>query len=321
MIDLKSTGALAKVSNDSFKKLFSTIKKPSNEELKIGYQHTRRLVNQGNLNTSTVSLYGQHILAHLCVLSPDTRRFTGNVLEVEGFWPQAKTMFVDRNDTITCQILLSDIEQLAKANLSDNLADITSDILQLTQEIDKTKLRGKRFYNEHVAEFSGNYNEWLSDLEITRNSWLSDKFEKFQEYSVSLPEHGNLIWVNKFFNSYVQRGLVWKLDFYTSKSHVNQVKDHVPDCKVHHGISDQTVYVVMQLSNAVVVYNTSADEGVISELGKLVDSHDQVVVDLPNLKYNLSFMLSKTGFWQYRASYMLKNGTKFSPRRIDYMVK
>lgn len=245
----------------------------------------------------------------------------GNVLEVEGFWPQAHTVFKSRNDVISCDVLLTNVDNLSQSKLSTKLPELASDIFNLSLDVKLGTNRAKSFALNHRETLDQDIDSFVGDLEAKQLTWIEEKFETFSGLAEEFVDSPNFHWVNHFFRAYVKQGLVSNIDVYCSSETFLKLRQYMPQNEVLPEISDNDVYLVMQVGNAVVAYSTQAEECFIAELGSKVASVEEVVSQLPKLKYNLGIHLSKTGLWQYRASYMLKNATKFAPKRADYMVK
>ncbi|WP_119008969.1 hypothetical protein [Vibrio superstes] len=294
---------------------------PTDDELRIGFKHTERLAQQKQLNTKNVSLYGQRVMAHLCVLEPSKRAAMGNVLEVEDFWPQAHSVFKSRNDVISCDVLLTNIDNLAQSKLSTKLPELASDIFNLSLNVKLGSSRAKRFASNHQGTLDKGVSSFVGGIEAQQLEWIDEKFELFSSLTTEFVDSPNFHWVNHFFRVYVKQGFVSNIDVYCSAETLSELRRYIPQSTALREISGKDIYVVMQIGNAVVAYSTQAEECFIAELGTKVATFNEVVYQLPVLKYNLGIHLSKTGLWQYRASYMLKNATKFAPKRADYMVK
>ncbi|GEA51426.1 hypothetical protein VIN01S_22300 [Vibrio inusitatus NBRC 102082] len=294
---------------------------PTDEELRLGYKHTERLVSLKKLNTENVSLYGQRVMAHLCVLNRNKRVRMGNVLEIEGFWPQAKSMFASRSDVISCDVLLSNIGNVVDSKLTSGLSDLTSDIFELSSNIDTESYRARHFVSNHKSSLEIGVGDFVGSLLSQRKEWLNKRFELFCGLEPAFSDVPSLSWMNQFFRVYLEQGLATNIEIYCSPNTHAKFCRQLPDSNVLTDIPDGDIYLLLQLGDAVVAYSTQADECFIAELGTKVATFNEVVSQLPGLKYNLGIHLSKTGLWQYRASYMLKNATKFAPKRADYMVK
>ncbi|GAM73613.1 hypothetical protein JCM19241_3068 [Vibrio ishigakensis] len=321
MTKFRVASSLSNASRQIGSKLISQTWSPTDDELRIGFKHTERLALQKKLNTKNVSLYGQRVMAHLCVLEPSKRAAMGNVLEVEGFWPQAHTVFKSRNDVISCDVLLTNVDNLSQSKLSTKLPELASDIFNLSLDVKLGTNRAKSFALNHRETLDQDIDSFVGDLEAKQLTWIEEKFETFSGLAEEFVDSPNFHWVNHFFRAYVKQGLVSNIDVYCSSETFLKLRQYMPQNEVLPEISDNDVYLVMQVGNAVVAYSTQAEECFIAELGSKVASVEEVVSQLPKLKYNLGIHLSKTGLWQYRASYMLKNATKFAPKRADYMVK
>ncbi|MEZ8990195.1 hypothetical protein AB4342_12515 [Vibrio breoganii] len=294
---------------------------PTDEELTLGFKHAERLVLQKKLNIENVSLYGQRVMAHLCVLNRSKQIRMGNVLEIEGFWPQAKSMFASRSDVISCDVLLSNIGNVVESKLTMELSDLASDIFELCLNVDTKSHRARQFLSNHQHSLGIGLGEFVGSLVPQRKAWINGRFELFCGLEAAFSDVSSLSWMNQFFRVYFEQGLVTTIETYCSpNTHVKFCRQ-LPDSNVLKDIPDGDIYLVLQLGSAVIAYSTQADECFISEPGTKVATFNKVVSQLPVLKYNLGIHLSKTGLWQYRASYMLKNATKFAPKRADYMVK
>lgn len=72
MTKFRVASSLSNASRQIGSKLISQTWSPTDDELRIGFKHTERLALQKKLNTKNVSLYGQRVMAHLCVLEPQS---------------------------------------------------------------------------------------------------------------------------------------------------------------------------------------------------------------------------------------------------------
>ncbi|CAM4203366.1 hypothetical protein [Vibrio neonatus] len=313
--------SLANASRHIHTQLINQSWAPTDDELRIGFKHTEHLTQQNKLNTKNVSLYGQRVMAHLCVLEPSKRAAMGNVLEVENFWPQAYTVFKSRNDVISCDVLLTNINNLTQSRLSTKLPELASDIFNLSLDVKLGSSRARRFASNHQGILDKDISSFVGALEAQHLAWIDEKFELFSNLTGEFVDSPNFHWVNHFFRVYVKQGLVSNIDIYCSSETWSELGRYIPQSIVLSEISNNDIYLIMQVGNAVVAYSTQAEACFIAELGTKVTSFNEVVSLLPELKFNLGIHLSKTGLWQYRASYMLKNATKFAPKRADYMVK
>ncbi|WP_298444464.1 hypothetical protein [uncultured Ferrimonas sp.] len=311
---------LSKVSSNVEERLFGKSWSPTEEELTLGYSHVKRLVEGDAFSLPNISLYAQRVIAHLCVLAPSVRERVGNVFDFDGFWPRATVLFEQRVDVISYEVLLSNIDNLVSMDIDLDIIEIASDIILAVSTVARrsdTNARNRRVIKQVVTTYS---NTKPDGLVKKRQQYLASKFSSFRKYSESEFDIGNSRWVNAFFDTYVEAGVVRNIQIFCAFDQYVSVLNKVPSCQSHEALDDGKAYIVIRFDQVIIVYSANGEKGYIFNAAKHSYPAHDLIAKLPMMKPNMGISLSRAGIWQYPVSYLLKKVTGFTPKRSEYMV-